>query len=124
MPVGPPPVQDQDRSEWDENGVSAPGGAITITHAAEAGKRHIVTGFEAVSLGAALGNDVTIDLLDAATPRWRTGLGNAAVEGERTGLMFSKPREFDLNTDVNLVAIAGGAGVILTLSMTGYTIPR
>jgi len=124
MPVGPPPVQDQDRSEWDENGVSAPGGAITITHAAEAGKRHIITGFEALALAAALGNDVTIEIREDAIVRWRTGLGNAALEGERTGLMFSKPREFGLATAVNLVAIAGGAGVILTLSMTGYTIPR
>ncbi len=124
MPVGPLPVQEQDRSTWDENGVSAAGGAITITHAAEAGKRHIITGFEALALGAALGNDVTIELREDAIVRWRTGLGNAALEGERTGLMFSTPREFGLETAANLVSDAGGAGVLMTLSMTGYTVPE
>ena len=123
MPVGPPPVQEQDRSSWDENGVSAAGGAITITHAAEPGKRHIITGFEALALGAALGNDVTIELREDAAVRWRTGLGDAALVGERTGLMFSKPREFGLNAEASLVADAGGAGVLMTLTLTGYTIP-
>ena len=123
MPVGPPPVQEQDRSTWDETGVSGANAALTITHAAEAGKRHVVTGFEALVLGAALGNDVTVDLQEEATNRWSTGLGNAAPVGERTGLMFAKPREFGLNTAVNLVAIAGGAGATITLSMTGYTLP-
>jgi hypothetical protein len=123
MPVGPPPVQDQDRSTWDENDVSGADAALTITHAAEAGKRHIVTGFEALALGAALGNDVTVDLQEGAVNRWRTGLGDASPVGERTGLIFAKPREFGLNTAVNLVAIAGGAGVTITLSMTGYTVP-
>ncbi len=124
MPVGPPPVQEQDKSTWDENGVSAAGGSITITHAAEAGKRHIITGFEALALGAALGNDVTIELREDAIVRWRTGLGNAALQGERTGLMFPKPREFGLATAANLVSDAGGAGVLMTLSMTGYTVPE
>ena len=124
MPVGPPPVQGQDRSTWDENDVSVANTAITITHAAEAGKRHIVTGFEALVLGAALSNDVTVELREDATVRWRTGLGDAAPEGERTGLMFAKPREFGLNTAVSLVAIAGGALATITLSMTGYTVPE
>ena len=123
MPVGPPPLQEQDRSTWDETGISAAGAAITITHAAEAGKRHIITGFEALVLGAALANDVTVDLQEDATDRWKTGLGNAAPVGERTGLMFPKPREFGLNTAANLVAIAGGAGATISLSMTGYTLP-
>lgn len=122
MPVGPPPVQEQDRSTWDENGVSGANAALTITHAAEAGRRHVVTGFEAVVLGAALGNDVTVLLQEDANTRWSTGMGNAAAVGERTGLMFSKPREFGLNTAVNLAALAGGAGATITLSVSGYTI--
>ncbi len=108
-------------SDWDEVDDSAANVAVTSTHAAVAGQRHFVTGFEAVSSGAALGNDVIVELREGATVRYRTQLGNAAVEGERAGVMFPRPRVFGLNTAVTLNAGAGGAGAIITLSMLGYT---
>ncbi len=112
---------DELRSDWDEVVDSGDNAAAALAHALEAGRRHFVTGFEVVSKGAALGNDVIVELKEGATIKWRTSLGNAALEGERTGVMFPRPMEFALATAVDLEAGAGGAGVILTLSMLGYT---
>ncbi len=112
---------DELRSDWDE---AADGGAnaiATLTHALTAGQRHFVTGFEAVSKGAALAADVVVELREGANVKWRTTLGNTALQGERTGVMFPRPMEFALATAVTLEATAGGALVVITLSMLGYT---
>lgn len=108
-------------TEWTEVGDSVADTAITLSHALAAGQRHYVTGFEAVSKGAALAQDVVVELREGATVKWRTALGNAAVEGERTGVMFPRAMEFASGVAVDLVAEDGGPLVVITLSMLGYT---
>lgn len=108
-------------TEWTEVGDSVVDTARTLSHALVAGQSHYVTGFEAVTRGAALAQDVVVELRDGANVKWRTGLGNAAVEGERTGVMFPRAMEWTQGAAVDFNVGAGGAGVIIALSMLGYT---
>lgn len=108
-------------TEWTEVTDGTANAVATLTHAATVGQRHYVTGWEAVTKGAALGNDVVVELREGATVKWRSTLGNTAVQGERTGVMYPRALEFASGIAVTLTAEAGGALVIITLSMLGYT---
>ena len=117
---GTPRISEEtDWSEVDDSGANA---AVTITHAAEAGKRHYITGFEAVVSGAVLGNDVEVELLEGATVRWRTFLGSGLTQGERSGIMLQRPIRMGVNAAVALSAAAGGAAAVITVNLGGYTI--
>ena len=121
MGFGPSAVK-KESSEWDEVDDSAVNTVVTITHAAEAGRRHYVEGFEASIRGADLTSDVIVELREGATVRWRINLGSGSIRGERGGVVFNHPREFAVNSPVTVNAGVGGAGVIITLNMLGYTI--
>ncbi len=121
MGFGPTGIT-QDFSEWDEVDDSAANAAVTITHAAEAGRQHFVVGFEASVRGAILGNDVIVELREGATVRWRINMGSGSARGERSGVVFSRPRQYAIGGAPALNADAGGAGVVITLSMMGYTV--
>ena len=108
--------------EWSEVDDSASNVAVTVTHVAEAGRRHYAVGFEAAVSGATLGNDVNIELREGATVRWRTKLGSGLARGERSGVVFPRPVKIGVGTDVSLFASAGGAAVIITVNRGGYTI--
>jgi len=108
-------------TEWTEVGDSVANTALTLSHALVVGQRHYVTGFEAVTKGATLAQDVVVELRDGVDVKWRTTLGNAAVEGERTGVMFPRAMEWTSGVAVDLNVEAGGALVVITLSMLGYT---
>ncbi len=110
-------------TEWTEVLDSAPDTAQTVTHAGEADRRHYVTCFEVVVSGADVGvADITIELLEGATPRWRTKIGANSVRGERTGVVYQKvPIQIASGSAVSLTASAGGAGVVTTLNLGGQT---
>ncbi len=108
--------------DWSEVEDSAVNTAVTATHAAEAGNRHYAVGFEAVVSGADLGNDVNIELLEGVTVRWRTKLGSGLPRGERSGVVFPRPIKMGVAQGAILTADAGGAGVIITLNLGGYTL--
>lgn len=96
--------------------------AATLTRAAVGGKRHYITGIEVSISGAAAANDITIDLRDNATVIWREIIGSGAPRGERVGVVFSHPVMCGLSVTASLAASAGGAGVVATLNITGYTL--
>lgn len=108
--------------DWSEVADSAANAAVTVTHAAEAGNRHYIVSFEVVVSGATLGNDVNIELREGVIVRWRTKLGSGLARGERSGVTFPRPIKMGVATDVSLFASAGGAGVVLTSNLGGYTI--
>jgi hypothetical protein len=102
---------------------SAANTAQTATKAAQAGARHYVTGVEVAVSGAAVGSaDISITLKDGTTAKWKTFIGAAAARGTRIFVDFSRaPIEMSVNTAVNLAVDAGGASVITTANIVGYT---
>lgn len=110
-------------TEWTEVDDSAVDTAQTVTHAAEADRRHYVTCFEVVVSGADVGAaDINIEILEGATVRWRTKIGANSVRGERSGVVFQKvPVQIAIGSAVSLTASAGGAGVVTTLNLGGQT---
>jgi hypothetical protein len=106
---------------WTATGTSDANTAKTITKAAAAGYKHVVTSFEVVIRGAAAGADISVALKDGSTVKWQTYLGVGAVRGERTGMVFAHGIEMSTNSAVTLVVGAGGASVITELSMAGRT---
>lgn len=63
-----------------------------------------------------------IRLLEGATVRWKTVIGSGMARGERTGISFSNPIQFGVNTDVALDVSAGGASVVTTANIEGFTL--
>jgi hypothetical protein len=107
--------------EWAVTGTSTANTEQTITKAAEAGKKHVVTAFEVVIRGAAAGTDISVALKDGTTVKWQTYIGSGAVRGERVGIVFAHGIEMTTNTAANLYVGAGGASVITEANMAGYT---
>jgi hypothetical protein len=108
-------------AEWAVTGDSAANTAQTITKAAEASNKHVVTAFEVVISGAAAGADISVALKDGDTVKWQTYIGTSAVRGERVGIVFAHGIEMTTNTAANLVVGAGGASVVTSANMAGYT---
>lgn len=107
---------------WSETGDSDPNTALTLTHAAEAGKRHYVTMIEVAISGAAAGADITVELKDGDTTKWKEIIGNGATQGERVGFVYLHGIKMNENSDVNLVVSAGGDGVVTHVNMAGKTV--
>lgn len=107
---------------WSVSEDSAAATAKTITKAAETGKTHYITSFEAVVSAAAITGDCSIELRSASTRRWLTYLGNAAARGTRVGNNFNPPMELAAGEAANLVAASGGTGAVVSLSMAGFTL--
>lgn len=100
---------------------SAANAAQTLTKAAVADQRHYITALEAAISGAAAGADIAIVLKDGSTAKWKSVIGNAAASGSRVQLSFPQPVEVSVNTAANLEVDAGGASVVTSASMSGYT---
>jgi hypothetical protein len=109
---------------WSVNNTSAANAAVTTSKAAEPGKRHYVTGFSAVISGAAAANDISVELRDGATVKWREYIGSGAARGARVAVNLGTGGiEMSVNAAVNLVVSAGGAGVVTDANLVGFTAP-
>ena len=117
-----PLAQGFKQSSWSVTSDSTANAAVTLSRAAETGKRHYITAFEAVLRGAAAGADTRVELRNGATVMWDTYIGNAAPRGERVGAVFTHPIELTANTAANLVVAAAGASALTTVSMSGFTL--
>lgn len=106
---------------WSTSEDSAANTAKTLTKAAEAGKKHVVTDFEVAISAAAAGADITVELKDGATLKWKTILGSAAARGAKVDYHSAIGIELSDNAAANLVVSAGGAGTVTHLSMGGFT---
>lgn len=106
---------------WTVSQDSSANTAQTLTKAADA-SRHFVSGFEVATQGASIAADIVCTLKEGSTVRWRSVIGAGAARGERTGLSFTNPFVFAANTAVTLEITAGGAGVVTTGNIEGFTI--
>lgn len=110
-----------ERSSWTVVADSTANAAVTGTRAGVSGRRLYILGFEAVLFGASAGNDITVEVRDGTTARWRTYIGAGASRGERVGVMFPQPLELTAGNDAVINATAGGTGAQVTVSMMGDT---
>jgi len=109
--------------EWDTWSMSVESlgnTAITLTRPAESGRIHVITGFEALIFGASAALDIPTTLRLGATVVYKSVIGSGAVRGSRIGYMGSKIAA-PAGVDVSIQAGAGGAGVITTLNLVGYS---
>lgn len=109
-------------AEWSVTQNSAANTAQTLTKAGEVGKKHRVTSVDVFISGAAAGSDITVTLQDGATAKWVGKIGNAAASGSRAGFSVPSGVEMTAGNAANLVVTAGGASVVTTANMTGYTV--
>lgn len=110
------------QSEWTQSSESAANTALTLTQPAAADQRHYVTGIEAVVTAAVVGTgDVGVELRSGATRKYKWFIGAAAARGTRVFAQFERPIELAKGAAANLVVDAGGAAVVMSASMTGYT---
>jgi hypothetical protein len=93
----------------------------TLTKAAISGRKHFVTALEVVISGGNAGADISVILQDGTTALWKTFIGSGATRGERVGLVFSQPLECGMGNAANLVVAAGGASVVTSANLAGYT---
>lgn len=95
--------------------------AQTLTRAAVPGKCHYITAVEVLISGAAAVNDITIQLQDNSSTVWKEFIGSGATRGERAGIVFLSPIKITQGNPANLVVAAGGASVVTTANMAGFT---
>lgn len=111
---------------WAVTADSVANTAKTLTKAAVAGKSHYITAIEVVISAAAAGADINCVLKEdaAGTPAsyWKEIIGNASPRGTRVGITFPLPIKLTAGKTADLVVDAGGASVITTLNMSGYTL--
>lgn len=111
------------KTPWTAQGDSAANAAQTVTKAAEAGKKHIVTYFEVVLRGAAAAADAGVDLQEGAVSKHKTWIGSGAARGTRIPVELPDGGwELATNVAANLVIDAAGAGAITSAVMHGYTV--
>jgi hypothetical protein len=95
----------------------------TLTKAAVTGKTHYIMGVfvftGAATVGAA---DVTALLKDGTTVVWKGIIGAGDAQGACIGFTVSVPIAMTAGNAVNLVVSAGGASVVTTANIIGYTI--
>lgn len=107
---------------WATSQDSVANTALTVTRAAEASRAHYVTMLEVVVSGAAAANDITVLLKQGATVKWKEVIGSGAARGTAVGFTTSQGIEFAENTAVTVEVLAGGAGVVTTTNLAGYTV--
>lgn len=95
--------------------------AQTLTRTARAGMSHYITAIEVSISGSAAANDITIQLQDGSTTVWKEIIGSASTTGERAGIVFNQPVKLTTGNAANLVVSAGGAGVVTSANMAGFT---
>jgi hypothetical protein len=101
---------------------SAANTAQTITVAAVAGKYHHASGLSVYVSAAAAVSDITVELKDGATVKWKGIIGAGAERGSSVERTFDPPIRGTTNTAMTLVVSAGGASVVTTANLQGYTI--
>jgi hypothetical protein len=110
-------------SVWSATGTSGANAAQTVSHAAEAGKTHVVTWYIVTTRGAAVGsNDVTVQIASGSTQKHADSIGAAATQA-------SSPRCGASQIEIpmvegaaaNMVISAAGALCITDASFGGYT---
>ncbi len=108
-------------TQWTATQDSAANAAQTLTKAAVAGKKHCITALSVAVSGAAAAADITVTLKDGATVIWKGVVGTGA---RGMGLIkdFLFPLVLSENSAANLEVAAGGASVVTTANLTGYTL--
>ena len=110
-------------TRWNVRATSVAAAAVTATQAAVAGKQHYLLGYQACLRAAPAANDAGISVKDGATEKLYDVIGSAAPAGTRCQLASAMPILVGtVNTALNLVAAAAGAGAIVEISMWGYTV--
>jgi hypothetical protein len=107
---------------WTLSQDSAANAGQTLTQPASANERHYVNSIEVCTSAAAPTADIVVRLLEGATVRWKTVIGSGMSRGERTGISFANPIQFGVGIAATLDISAGGAGVITTGNIEGFTI--
>lgn len=107
--------------EWTALATSAANTEATATKIAEAGKKHVITGYLVVLRAAAAGNDASAIVKDGTDAKITDYIGNAAPRGTRI-LMTGQRVVCSTNTAANLVVAAAGSSAITELNLFGYTI--
>lgn len=114
-PVGVP--------SWAVTQDSAANTSQTLSKAAVAAKRHYLLACEVVISAAAVGTaDIVVTVQDGGTVLWKSIVGAGAPRGERVGVVFSQPLQCSVNTAAQVVVGAGGASVVTTANLCGYTV--
>ena len=108
-------------SEWTEVGDSAANAAQTLTRAAPNGRAHTVTAFQVTISGADAAADVTVELKTGTDTKWKTVIGSGSTRGETVGAVFSSPLVCGYEEAVTLEVSAGGADVVTSANLAGYT---
>lgn len=106
---------------WTVSGDSVAATAQTITKAGATGRKHLITAIEIVVTGAAVANDMFIQLQDGSTTVWKSAIGSGSPRGQRVGAVFTHPIALTAGNAANLVVDAGGAGVVASINMAGFT---
>ena len=107
---------------WTVSADSAANSSQTLTKSAGSNQHHYVNAFEVVISGAAAGGDITVVLKAGGTQKWKTVIGSGAARGERTGICFTNPIDMGLAADVTLEVSAGGAGVVTSANLEGFSL--
>jgi uncharacterized protein YxjI len=106
---------------WSMYSDSAANTAETLTRVAAANKTHYITGFLVVVIGAIVGADTLVQILNGETIIWNDAIGLDSARGEKTGAIFNKPLKATENTAVHLFVGAAGPDVVTKLTLMGYT---
>jgi len=109
-------LEGQNAAAWIEPGTSGANAEITVTKAAESGKRHYVVGVVA-TYGAA-GASGILDLKEGGT----TKISGYAKDTVPLVIMLSRPYKAAVNTAVSATLAAGGANAIGKVNLIGFTI--
>ena len=114
-------------TSWTVTGDSAANTALTTTKAAVAGKSHYITAIEVVISAANAGADIKVLLREdnaggGAATLWKEIIGNGAGRGTRCGIVFNTPIKLTAAKTADLVVDAGGAAVVTSCNMAGYTL--
>jgi hypothetical protein len=112
---------EQSIPEWSVTQTSTANTVLTLTKTAVNGHKHVITGFEVVLSGSSAGQDISIELKDGSTAKYKTMIGKDATVGTRVHVRFTYGIEMSEGTAANLSVAAGGSSAVTTGNMTGYT---
>ncbi len=110
-------LEGQNAAAWIEPGTSGANAEITVTRAAEAGKRHYIVGIIA-TYGSAAAAAGILDVKEGGT----TKISGQAKDAAPLVIMLSRPYKAAVNTAVSATLAAGGAGAIGKVNLIGFTI--
>jgi len=113
-------------NSWSLSADSEADTAKTLTKTASAGVSHYITAFEVVISGAAAVATITVELKEDAAgdpvTKWKTVIGIASPIGTRVGITLPNPIKITTNKTADLVVTAGGANVVTSCNLAGFTL--